>query len=191
MKLSACRRLSLRPIHSTWFRAIATKHWRTALKTDHTPEVTTRFSPGKAAGTPIEILYLAESPLVALYEVGAIFGPPGRPVANPHQSKIVTIDVDVRLHSVADLSDPAQQELLDVSVQELTGNWDTYPPGLAPTQRLGEALYRTRGVEGFVAISARMPPNRTLIVFPQKLRKGSELVFQEDITGQTHRIGPR
>jgi hypothetical protein len=99
MKLSACRRLTLRPIHAIWYRAIATKHWKTALKTDHTPQVTTRFSPGEAARTPFEILYLAENQLVALYEVGAIFGPPERPVPNPHQSKMVPIDVSVLLQS--------------------------------------------------------------------------------------------
>jgi hypothetical protein len=190
MKLSACRRLTRRPIHAIWYRAIATKHWKTALQTEHTPPVTTRFSPGRAGRTPFEILYLAENPVVALYEVGAIVGPPERPVANPHQSKMVPIDVSVLLQSVADLTDPSQQALLDISMQELTGNWDTYPPGGAPTQRLGAALYATRGVEGFLAISARMPPNKTLIVFPQKLRKGSELVFQDIITGKTHRIAP-
>ena len=88
------------------------------------------------------------------------------------------------------LTDPSQQSLLDISIQELTGNWDTYAPGDAPTQRLGAALYATRDIEGFLAISAKMPPNKTLIVFPQKLRKGSELVFQDIITGGIHRIAP-
>ena len=123
MKLSACRRLTLRPINAIWYRAIATKHWKTALKTDHTPQVTTRFSPGKAARKPFEILYLAENQLVALYEVGAIFGPPDRAIPNPHQSKMVPIDVSVLLQSVADLTDPSQQTLLDTSIQKMTGNW--------------------------------------------------------------------
>lgn len=190
MRLSACRRLTLRPINAIWYRAIATKHWKTALKTDHTQQVTTRFNPGKAAKRPFEILYLGEHQFVALYEVGAIFGPPERPVPNPHQSKMLPIDVTVLLQSVADLTVPSQQALLDISIQELTGNWDTYAPGDAPTQRLGAALYATRNVEGFLAISAKMPPNKTLVVFPQKLHKGSELVFQDIITGETHRIAP-
>ncbi len=190
MRLSACRRLTLRPINAIWYRAIATQHWKTALKTDYTQQVTTRFNPGRAAKTPFEILYLGEHQFVALYEVGAIFGPPKRPVPNPHQSKMVPIDVSVLLQSVADLTDPSQQSLLDISIQELTGNWDTYAPGDAPTQRLGAALYATRDIEGFLAISAKMPPNKTLIVFPQKLRKGSELVFQDIITGGIHRIAP-
>jgi RES domain-containing protein len=190
MRLAAGRRLALQPINATWYRAIATKHWKTALKADHTAQVTTRFNPGKASKTPFEILYLAENQVVALYEVGAIFGPPTQPVADPHQSKIVPIDVNVRLQSVADLTDPTQQALLDVSTQELTGNWDTYPPGEAPTQQLGAALFATKNVEGFLAISAQMPRCKTLVVFPQKLLKASELVFQDTISGRTHRIAP-
>ncbi len=51
-------------------------------------------------------------------------------------------------------------------MQELTGNWDTYAPGEAPTQRLGSASFRTKNVEGFLANSARIPKCKTLIVFP-------------------------
>ena len=158
------------------------------MKTDHTADIATRFNPGKVSKTPFEILYLAETQIVALYEVGAIFGPPIQAFANPLKSKMIPIDVSVRLQSVADLTDPTQQALLDTSLQELTGNWDSYSPGKAPTQRLGAALFRTRNVEGFLGISAKMPPRKTLIVFPQKLRIGSELIFQDIITGKIHRI---
>ncbi len=188
MKLSACRRLALRPIRATWYRAIAAQHWKTALKTDHTSKVTTRFNPGKVAANPFEILYLAENQVTALYEVGAIFGPPNQAVSNPHQSKILTIDVNVCLNGVADLTDPVQRALIEFSIQELTGNWDTYDPGEAPTQQLGAALYATKGLEGFLTISAKMPRSKTLIVFPEKLLKRSELVFEDLIQGETHRI---
>ena len=36
-EVGGCKRLSLRPIHAIWYRAIATRYWKTALKTDHTP----------------------------------------------------------------------------------------------------------------------------------------------------------
>jgi len=188
MKLSVCKRLALRPIHATWYRAIAARHWETALKTDHTSEVTTRFNPGKSATTPFEILYLAENQVVALYEVGALLGPPHRAIADPSQSKTLIIDVSVALNSVADLTDPSQRDLIGGSVQELTGNWDTYNPGEAPTQQLGSALFATKNVEGFLAYSARVPRSRTLVVFPQKLLKRSELVFDDITRGKTHRI---
>jgi len=192
MRLSSCNKLALHPINATWYRAIATKYWKSALQTSHTAHVSTRFNPGTAAKTPFEILYLAENQPVALYEVGAIFGPPAQPVSNPHQCKMLAIDIQVILQSVADLTDPSQQKLLDTSVQELTGNWDTYPPGDAPTQQLGAALFAATNIEGFVAISAKMPRCRVLIVFPQKLIKGSALVFTDTMSSRskTHRIAP-
>ena len=190
MNLTACKRLALQPINAIWYRAISAEYWKTALRTDHTVRGPTRFNPGRAAKSPFEVLYLAENQLVAFYEVGALMGPLNQPVAHPSKSKTNTIDVRVRLQSVADLTDPTQQALLEVSAQELTGNWDTDPLGEAPTQRLGTALFATRNVEGFLAISAELPLCKTLIVFPKKLRKGSELIFQDLITGTTHRIAP-
>jgi hypothetical protein len=53
---------------------------------------------------------------------------------------------------------------------------------------LREALFSTKEIEGFLAISTTMPLCKTLIVFPQKLQQGSELVFSDTITGKTHRI---
>src|SRR5437867_3749933 len=120
MRLSACKRLARRSLHGVWYRAIATKHWSTSLSTAHTADVTTRFSPGKAADPQFEILYLAETPIVALYEVGAIFGAPDQHLADPRKSKNAIIDVEVRLQAVADLADSTQQALLNVSAQELT-----------------------------------------------------------------------
>ncbi len=190
MNLLACQKLSLEPINAIWYRAISAKHWKTALETAQTAQIPTRFNPGRSARTPFEILYLAENQLVAYYEVGAIFGPPDQALANPRQGKMIPIDVSVRLQSVANLTDPTQQALLEISVQELTGNWNTYSPGTAPTQLLGTALFSRRKIEGFLAISAKLPRCKTLIVFPKKLRKGSELIFEDIITRKTHRIAP-
>jgi RES domain-containing protein len=191
MRLSACTRLARRPLHGVWYRAIAPVHWATALSTAHTVNVTSRFSPGKAADLQFEILYLAETPNVALCEFGAVYGPPNQHIANPRKSKVTILDVEVRLQAIADLTDPSQQDLLDVSVMELTGNWDElYPHKDAPTQRLGMALYATKRLEGFLVISAQMPYHKNLIVFPQKLIKGSELRYEDTITGKTHAIRP-
>jgi RES domain-containing protein len=166
MKLRACDRLRLQPINATWYRAISAKHWKSALSTAHTSLLATRFNPGPAAKTPFEILYLAENQIVALYEVGTIFGPPDRAIADPHRIHMMVIGVAVRLQSVADLTDPSQQKLLDVSSQELTGIWNAFPPGEVPIQRLGSELFATDGIEGFLTISAKQPYCKTLIVFP-------------------------
>lgn len=192
MKLGLCHRLDLRPINATWYRAIATEYFRTPLKTDQTSEYASRFHSGSANSRRFEILYLAENQVVALYEVGALFGPPAQPLSNPHARRVLHIDVQVTLQRVADLTDPVQQALLGVSTQLLTGHWDIEHTGPAPTQQLGAALFATPGVEGFLAISSKMPLCKTLIVFPKKLLKGSEISYKDTISarGKTHRITP-
>lgn len=185
MRLANCGKLALSPINAVWFRAIPPHHLTTALQTSQSLGVRTRFSPGG-----FEVLYLAENQTTALYEVGAILGPPSRPVANPARTKFALLDIHVKLRSVADLTDPTQQVLLGVSLQELTGEWDPYTEGDAPTQRLGAALFAAKKIEGFLAPSAPASLNKNLIVFPQKLLKGSELVFEDTSpSGTVHRIG--
>jgi hypothetical protein len=104
----------------------------------------------------------------------------------------------VTLSQVADLTDPAAQTQLQTTAQELTGDWDGYqvrgpatpvslPAGQAPTQELGHALFQAN-VEGFRSISAKVPCNRTLMVFPQRLRPGSSLVFRDQSGNVVHRI---
>jgi hypothetical protein len=82
----------------------------------------------------------------------------------------------------------------------LTGDWQGYhvrtgstpvsaPTGIAPTQLLGLALQKT-GVEGFRALSAKVPYHRNLIVFTDNLKAGSSLSFS-DATGKiVHEIRP-
>jgi RES domain-containing protein len=187
MRLLNCRKLTLSPVSSTWYRAILLKHLTDPLETSHTSRLKTRFNPGDAAAVPFETLYLAENQTTALYEVRALFGLPIHPVPNPHETKHIAVGIEVKLLAVADLTDPTQLKLLGVTAQELTGNWNTYDRGDAPTQQLGAALFATAGIEGFIAMSAPAPPNRNLVVFPQRLQKGSELAF-EDHAGKVHRI---
>ena len=177
MNLATCKRLPLRAIHGVWYRAISAEHWKSPLRTDQTMQSATRFNPGQAGKPCFEVLYLAENQLVTFYEVGALLGPSDQPIAHPSKSKVIPIDLSVRLRSVADLTDPVQLGMLETSAQELTGSWIIYPPGEAPSQRPGAALHATGAVEGFLAISAVMPRCKTLVVFPKKLRKGSEIVF--------------
>ena len=64
------------------------------------------------------------------------------------------------------------------------------PVGIAPTQELGAALFQVPGLEGFRALSARVPYCMTLVVFPQKLQPGSIVEFSHPTLG-THAIhGP-
>ena len=188
MRLSVVSKLSLQPIRATWYRAIPTEHWSFALRTEHTRFAQTRFNPGGANKSPFEILYLASNQIVALYETGAVIGSADQPVPNPVGPKISIVDASVRLQSVVDLTEHSNLRLLQTSLQELTGSWSVYPPGLAPTQKLGAALFATEIVEGFLTISSKMPRCKTLIVFPQKLRAKSEMTFEDSILKKTHRV---
>ena len=86
--------------------------------------IPTRFNEGRTAWPQYEILYLAENPTVATFEVQALLGTPGSPVPNPTTGAWVILDVSVKLQRIADLSHVSMSEvLLDTSAQELTGRW--------------------------------------------------------------------
>jgi RES domain-containing protein len=201
MNLGACSSLQTGPERSVWYRAIEPQHLTSALGAAQTIFVPTRFSPATDAAPAFPILYLAENHLAALLEVGAIFttaGSAGIFFPNPQRAWTI-LNVQVTLQHVADLSDVAEQLKIGTSAQELTGDWRGYlersagtpvsgPTGPAPTQDLGQALYNLPGLEGFRTISSRMPTHRTLIVFPNKLRQGSRIVFTHPATRQTHTI---
>jgi hypothetical protein len=125
---------------------------------------------------------------------------PGGHVPHPRLSSYTNLNVHVTLQEVIDLTDiNAAEVLLGSNVQELTGDWKAYeirnfatpvsnPNGISPTQQLGMALFAT-GVEGFRAVSAKIPYHKTLTVFTERLRPGSSLTFSEAPTGTVvHRI---
>jgi hypothetical protein len=151
-----------------------------------------RFSAGLDANPPFDILYLTETPQVAQFEIGALAGDPltiGGTLHAPGSFGVVR--VDVVLQQVVDLTLVSQQELIETTAQELTGDWRGYqlrtsraasiqgPVGTAPTQDLGEALFAVPGIEGFRTLSAKLPYHRNLVIFPQKMFKGSSLKFHD------------
>lgn len=129
----------------------------------------------------------------------ALFGSPSRRIIIPNpNTNILIINVKVDLQQVVDLTLPEEQKKLHTSAQELTGDWRGYhersvnssvslPIGSAPTQELGEALYKLPKLEAFRAISAKVPDQMNLIVFPQKLLVGSRISYH-DAAGQLHEI---
>ena len=109
------------------------------------------------------------------------------------------LDVNLQLDAVVDLSDVASQALLAASVQELTGDWRGYrqrsaatnvsnPTGTSPTQALGEAIHHDpRGLEGLLTVSAKVPYNQNLVVFPGNLRSRSFVEYKwPDAAGANH-----
>lgn len=195
--------IQLAPESRTWYRALKTDFLPTALSTRHTRTTKSRFSGAGLQSSGYEVLYLSENHLVALLETGALLGSPLLPggiVPHPHETW-TTLNVSVSLQRVADLTDPAIQSLLEITAQELTGDWMGYrlrgpgttvkgPSGLAPTQEPGAALYEVPFLEGFKSISAKAPYHQILAVFPEKLLPGSGLSWFNPLTGVTEVISP-
>jgi hypothetical protein len=198
MNLAAVALLRQRPETRTWYRAAGTRWVRSAIATAHTRVTRSRFYDPYSATPQFPSLYLTDSPLVAMFEAHALFGSstmPGGPVPAPRGGWVI-LTVRVQLQAVLDLSDLASQAALDVSAQELTGDWQGYwlrspasnvaaPTGAAPTQMLGEAIHRdARRLEGFTTVSAKVPTNRNLIVFPDHIRAGNFVSYEwEDENG--------
>ncbi len=138
--------------------------------------------------------------MVAMFEAQALFGSPSRPggtVPGPAGTWIA-LTASVKLSVVVDLSDPEQQTILDTSAQELTGDWSGYrlrsyktnvkgPTGAAPTQLLGETIHKdARRPEGLVTVSAKVPYHLNLVIFPDRLRRGSYVRYDwKDGSGES------
>ena len=203
MNLAAVALLPTQPETGPWFRTVDPRFLPNAMATGHTPAVPSRFYDPLSASPPFRTLYLSDDPLAAQFEAQALFGSPTTPggtVPGPRTAGVV-IRARVLLSAVADLSDTRAQALLDTSAQELTGDWTGYrqrgattpvraPIGTAPTQALGEALWRDqRGLEGFLFVSARLAYHRNLVVFPEALGAGSFVEYAwDDTTGTARRF---
>jgi len=201
MNLGATATLPIAAERGVWYHAVPPQHFATAL---HTFVKENRFNPGSIIASPFEILYLAENPLVAQFEVEALFGSPLTPggvVANPAKPWAI-VNIDVSLTAVVDLTSVNEcQRLLETTAQELTGDWRGYsqrnnpsakikePTGLAPTQMLGRMLYEGGRCEGFRTISAKLPYYEVLAIFPHRLLPGSLVQYKyTDTSDQLHQV---
>lgn len=196
--------IALTPESGTWYRALPTHFLPTALSARHTATVPSRFSDMSPASPGFEILYLAENHFAALLEVQALLGSattPGGLVPSPH-STWTTLNVNVSLQHIADLTNLVSQDLLDVTAQELTGDWRGYrlrgpgttvkgPIGSAPTQDLGAALFAVPKLEAFKTLSSKAPYHQMLAIFPQKLRRRSRVSWFNPLTGKEETIRAR
>jgi RES domain-containing protein len=203
MNLAAVAGLASRSITAVWYRAVDPRYLPTALNYSHTRLFASRYYEGRSAATPFDIVYLAENPLVALFEAEALFGSPlipGGLIANPARSWL-TINADLQITRVADLTNVSDSQMpLLTSAQELTGDWKGYrqrsastgvstPVGVAPTQELGATLHSSGLFEGFLTISAKMPYQRVLGLFPERLTKGSFVRYTYvDSAGRTQTL---
>ena len=89
MNLAAVAGLGARSIAGVWYRAVDPKYLAAALGYSHARRSASRYYEGPTAALPFDIVYWAENPLVALFEVEALFGSPltqGGLTANPARS---------------------------------------------------------------------------------------------------------
>lgn len=178
MRAANCGRLTSRPLTGTWFRALRLKHWATRLSSDHSRFSTSRFSAATQTMPLFRIVSLAANHQVALHEARALLGNPNSPVSNTQGSWVV-LSLEVLLDNVVDLTVASEQRLISTNHAELTGNWLNFP-GVAPTQELGEALYRRPGVEGFIYPSS-LVNEVCLGVFPDKFGARSSIRFRNEM----------
>jgi hypothetical protein len=192
VNLAAVSLLTDHPENRTWYRVVGTRYLTSAIATAHTVAVPSRFYDPITAYPQFSSPYVSDSSLVAMFEAQALFGSPTTPGGSiPAPAGAWTVlTVRVQLDAVVDLSDVASQALLDVTVQELTGDWRGYrqrsfttnisnPTGTAPTQALGEAIHRdARGLEALLTVSAKIPYNRNLVAFPGHLRPRSFVEYE-------------
>jgi len=128
------------------------------------------------------MLYLGENHQVAIFEVGVLLGDPDDPISNP-KGAWALMSIQVTLHHIADISDPAQQKIISTNHQELTGSWINSPRPV-PTHRLGAALHAVPDLEGFLYPSAKSN-NRNLAVFMDKLTKRSSISFLNELINKS------
>jgi RES domain-containing protein len=199
MNLEAVGGLPSRPVTGTWYRAIPPQHLPTALDYSRSRLSPSRYNAGPLARNLFDTVYLAEDPIVAQLEVGAMFGSSPNIndlVPNPHASYTI-LNAQVQLRNVLDLTDAARcQTLLRTNAQELTGDWRAYhrrndthsvpaPLGVAPTQELGAAIHECQQFAGFLAISAKFPYKMVLGVFPDRIPEGDFVRYSyTDAAGQ-------
>lgn len=194
MNLAVCRGLSRRSIREVWFRAVRLRHAvQDPLATAHTVDLPSRYSPGVfAKDRPFETLYLAIDPIAALQEVEALLVVGSGIVPNWTDAWCV-VPCDFSIGRVIDLTDTSNHTLLATSLMELTGHWKApyYPRGDAPTQGLGEELFRQTDVEGVVFPAAKFPFGTSMgtnvVIFPERLATTS-WVECEDAHGNLRRI---
>jgi RES domain-containing protein len=156
-------------MRGTWYRAVDPRFLATALSTLHTATTPSRFSPARSTAPAFEILYLAENPMVALFEARALFGSPSTPGGVvPHPSRaLVTLPILVSLSAISDLTDPAAATVIETNAQELTGDWRSYATRIPPA---GPPAPHTGSPHGFASFSATLPDYKILVVFPDRLK---------------------
>jgi len=122
-----------------------------------------------------EAFYIANTQETALYETAAIFKFAGV-VVGVRQPPRVMLSLEYNLHDIVDLREPTALATLGISVDDLKQPWKLAQAEDRPvlTQRIGAAA-RAIDVEALLVPSARVDAGTNLVVFPDRLLKGSSV----------------
>jgi RES domain-containing protein len=122
-----------------------------------------------------EAFYIANTQETALYETEAIFKFAGV-VVGVRQPPRVMLSLEYNLHDIVDLRTPTALATLGVTIDDLKQPWKLAQAEDRPvlTQRIGAAA-RAVDIEALLVPSARVDAGANLVVFPDRLRKGSSI----------------
>ncbi len=143
----------------------------------------TRFVP---PNRPIASLYLAweaetahregnQAHYQAVEKAGVDFSG----VAPPDE--VALIGVRIRARALLDVRSAGVRDRVGTTEDELRSRWKTVTD--APTQRLGEAVYRAGAFEGMIYQSAQNPCGSCLVLFPDRHGPGSSVEFKSKAPG--------
>ena len=129
----------------------------------------TRFNGGN-----LQVIYFAPDQVLARFEARDVLGHWfGDAVPSPRERHVV-VEYSIDLGSEPTIVDarPAQLAAVETTVQEMTGDWRSYPweGANAPTQDLANAIHAHPDTPlGLIAPSARNPKQNNLILFADRL----------------------
>ena len=137
-----------------------------------------RSSSGATAG--IDTLHLAEDELTPLAEIAGVLRPARSTVKLLFEPQVL-MTVDGALTDILDLTDPAIQQAIGTTPQQLTGPWvvqqSQYLSGkgpMPPTQMLGQEAFRTGQILGLRYTSSKNPNGVALAVFTRRLKPATD-----------------
>lgn len=159
------------------YRLIPAQFAGTALSSIGSLKRGGRYNPRET----FEALYLADTPLTALQEINLI-KVTDEAILSAKSSPRLLLSVEVTLSSVVDLTTQRTQDILNTNLQELTGSWLAMSAvgHLAPTQALGVTVYGLEAIEALKVPSAQDPKATNLVIFPDRLRQGSQVRVYDD-----------
>ena len=180
------------------------QHWYRCVPRSHAhlpPRVSTartRFNDDN-----LRVLYFAPDERVAMFEARALLGSFFHAFAAAPDVRHVVVRYRISLGDSNVIVDAREHALpaIQTTIQEMTGDWITYPrqhpaPNtIAPTQDLARAVHRLQGNPiGLIAPSARNPLANNLILFSERLPRRSISVdprtSREPQRGPPPRIAP-